>query len=280
MSTLFQPLQINSQRVEALYNSFDNILTNIETLYKYPTLGETLYKYPTLAETLYKYPTLAETLYKYPTLAETLGQVHPTTSIQLKYELDGADSLVNGKWVDRINPNVQWTPQGTCKKVDSGYTLQGDSGNLILTDKNQYNLQNHFIVIAIATIDTPIFCIDFGSISNSSKNIGFTASNTYMGFNWKMLGNASDPGSRIQITINPGLNVFLWSIQDAGNGFDKFIVGCNGIVKESQGIVPKATKFNGYSNWQNSPFYIGRGLVNGYYQTQGIIHKFLIFTID
>ena len=40
MSTLFQPLQMNSQRVETLYNSFNNLLTKIETLYKYSTLED------------------------------------------------------------------------------------------------------------------------------------------------------------------------------------------------------------------------------------------------
>ena len=115
MSTLFQPLQMNQQRVETLYNSFNNIFTSIEPLYKYPTLGEALYKYPTLAETLYKYPTLADWMINY-----NITHFDPP-----KLAIDADDTKDERKWLIR---------------ADHGYTNWGDLNNIFSQTDFQYVL--------------------------------------------------------------------------------------------------------------------------------------------
>ncbi|MDY5075731.1 MAG: hypothetical protein SPE88_02975 [Paludibacteraceae bacterium] len=204
---------------------------------------------------------------------------------ELKYFLSGKDELVNGAWVDRINSEVKWLPKGSCTKTDGGYLLNGDSGYLIANNALLYDLGNHFRVMAEFTTTTDSYVIiDFGSIHDVKKNISFqTVSNNgqTISMNWKMKGNSSNPGVTIKMPVTTGHHYFTWAIVDAGNGYDKFVASIDGVTKETAGIIPKATNFGGYKNWNNKNFYIGRGVANGYAMSNGgIIHNFMIHVID
>lgn len=204
---------------------------------------------------------------------------------ELKYFLSGKDDLVNGAWVDRINSEVKWLPQGSCKKTDGGYLLNGDSGYLIANNALLYDLGNHFRVMADFTTTTDSYVvIDFGSITKANKNISFQASKgngQYIYMNWKMQGNGSNPGTSIKMPVTTGHHYFTLAIVDAGNGYDKFVASIDGVTQETAGIIPKATNFGGYKNWENKNFYIGRGVTSGYAMSNGgIIHNFMIHVID
>lgn len=204
---------------------------------------------------------------------------------ELKYFLSGKDELVNGAWVDRINSEVKWMPEGSCKKTDGGYLMNGDSGYLIANNALLYDLGNHFRVMAEFTTTTDSYVlIDFGSISNVNKNISFQTgkgNGQYINMNWKMQGNGSNPGTRIKMPVTTGHHYFTWAIVDAGNGYDKFVASIDGVTQETAGIIPKATNFGGYNDWENKNFYIGRGVVGGYAMSNGgIIHNFMIHVID
>ena len=126
--------------------------------------------------------------------------------------------------------------------------------------------------------------IDFGSISVVNKNLSFQTgkgNGQYINMNWKMQGNNSDPGVRINMPVTTGHHYFTWAIVDAGNGYDKFVASIDGVTQETAGIIPKATNFGGYKNWENKNFFIGRGVAGGYAMSNGgIIHNFMIHVID
>ena len=204
---------------------------------------------------------------------------------ELKYYLSGKDDLVNGAWVDRINSAVKWLPQGSCTRAENGYLLNGDNGNLKANDALLYDLGNHFRAMAEFTTTTDSYVIiDFGSISGVNKNLSFQTgkgNGQYINMNWKMQGNNSDPGVRINMPVTTGHHYFTWAIVDAGNGYDKFVASIDGVTQETAGIIPKATNFGGYKNWENKNFFIGRGVVGGYAMSNGgIIHNFMIHVID
>jgi hypothetical protein len=204
---------------------------------------------------------------------------------ELKYYLSGKDGLVNGAWVDRINSAVKWLPQGSCTRAENGYLLNGDNGNLKANDAMLYDLGNHFRAMAEFTTTTDSYVIiDFGSIAGTNKNISFQTgkgNGQYIYMNWKMQGNDSNPGVKINMPVTTGHHYFTWAIVDAGNGYDKFVASIDGVTQETAGIIPKATNFGGYKNWENKNFYIGRGVVSGYAMSNGgIIHNFMIHVID
>ena len=204
---------------------------------------------------------------------------------ELKYFLSGKDDLVNGAWVDRINSEVKWMPQGSCSKTDGGYLLNGDSGYLKANNALLYDLGNHFRVMAEFTTTTDSYVlIDFGSITGTGKNISFQTgkgNGQYIYMNWKMQGNDSNPGVTIKMPVTTGHHYFTLAIVDAGNGYDKFEASIDGVTKETAGIIPKATNFGGYKDWERKDFYIGRGVASGYAMSNGgIIHNFMIHVID
>lgn len=204
---------------------------------------------------------------------------------ELKYFLSGKDDLVNNAWVDRINSEVKWLPQGNCTRAENGYLLNGDNGNLKADDALLYDLGNHFRAMAEFTTTTDSYVvIDFGSINSTSKNISFqTGQNNgqFINMNWKMQGYNSNPGVEIAIPVTTGHHYFTWAIVDAGNGYDKFVASIDGVTQETEGIIPNATNFGGYKNWNVGAFYIGRGVVTGYAMSNGsIIHNFMIHVID
>lgn len=204
---------------------------------------------------------------------------------ELKYFLSGKDDLIGGAWVDRINNEVKWLPQGTCKKTDGGYLLNGDGGNLKANKALLYDLGNHFRVMAEFTTTTDSYVlIDFGSITYANKNISFQTgkdNKQWSSMNWKMQGNGLNPGVLINMPVTTGHHYFTWAIVDAGNGYDKFVASIDGVTQETAGIIPKATNFGGYKDWENKDFYIGRGVFAGYTMSNGgIIHNFMIHVID
>lgn len=204
---------------------------------------------------------------------------------ELKYFLSGKDDLVSGAWVDRINSEVKWLPQGSCTKTEGGYLLNGDSGYLKANNALLYDLGNHFRVMVEFTTTTDSYVlIDFGSIASASKNTSFQTSKgngQYINMNWKMQGNGSNPGVIIKMPVTTGHHYFTWAIVDAGNGYDKFVASIDGVTQETAGIIPKATNFDGYKDWSNKIFYIGRGVADGYAMSNGgIIHNFMIHVID
>lgn len=204
---------------------------------------------------------------------------------ELKYYLSGKDDLVNGAWVDRINSEVKWLPQGGCTRAENGYLLNGDNGNLKANDALLYDLGNHFRVMAEFTTTTDSYVVvDFGSITSTEKNISFQtglANGQSINMNWKMQGNNSNPGVQINMPVTTGHHYFTWAIVDAGNGYDKFVASIDGVTKETAGIIPNATNFGGYKNWGKKDFYIGRGVANNYAMSEGgIIHNFMIHVID
>lgn len=204
---------------------------------------------------------------------------------ELKYYLSGKDDLINGAWVDRINSAVKWLPQDTCTRTENGYLLNGDNGNLKANDALLFDLGNHFRAMAEFTTTTESYVIiDFGSIAGTSKNISFQTNKPNgqkILMNWKMQGNNSNPGVTIYMPVTTGHHYFTWAIVDAGNGYDKFVASIDGVTQETEGIIPKATNFGGYKNWENKNFYIGRGVDGGYAMSNGgIIHNFMIHVID
>ena len=196
----------------------------------------------------------------------------------ISYYLSGKDELVSGKWVDRIVPTIQWTPYGTCSRSGNGYTLDKTSAYLKTTNGAAYNLGNHFKVVVkfVATSDS--FTIDFGSITAAQKNTSFQKGS----MNWKMMGNDSNPGVTVTVpTIAGAEHILVWEIVDAGNGYDKFVFLVDETSYQTGGIIPKATNFNGYKDWDNTEFYIGRGVVDrAEFGCQGIIKEFVIYVID
>ena len=204
---------------------------------------------------------------------------------ELKYFLSGKDDLIGGAWVDRINSEVKWRPQGSCTRSENGYLLNGDNGNLKANDALLYDLGNHFRVMAEFTTTTDSYVlIDFGSIIETNKNTSFQTNlnnGQFIQMNWKMQGNNFNPGVRINMPVTTGHHYFTWAIVDAGNGYDKFVASIDGEAQETAGIIPKATNFGGYKNWENKNFYIGRGVANGYAVSNwSIIHNFMIHVID
>ena len=89
------------------------------------------------------------------------------------------------------------------------------------------------------------------------------------------------PGMYIGSTGPRGLHHLVWEIVDAGNGYDKFVFLVDETSYQTGGIIPKATNFNGYKDWDNTEFYIGRGVVDrAEFGCQGIIKEFVIYVID
>ena len=204
---------------------------------------------------------------------------------ELKYFLSGKDNLVNGAWVDRINSAVKWLRIGTCARTDGGYILNGDNGYLKANDALLYDLGNHFRVMAEFTTTTDSYVIiDFGSFTGTNKNISFqTGKNNgqFINMDFKMQGNNSNQGVKLYMPVTTGHHYFTWAIVDAGNGYDKFVASIDGVTQETAGIIPKATNFGGYKNWDNKNFHIGKGVVNGYAMSnKSIIHNFMIHVID
>ena len=203
----------------------------------------------------------------------------------LAYYLNAADGLNDGKWVDRIDPSIQWTPQGSCVLSGDGFVINNGSAYMYhQSTGTDYNLGNHFIVFAEFTPSDDGFIIDFGSITSTNKNISFfKAKNGVANMNWKMQGNNSNPGVAISVpAMSLGNRHYLaWEIKDAGNGKDMFRYMIDWQEYQTAGIIPKATNFGGYTNWENKNFYIGRGVAGaGYSNMVGILHKFLIVVID
>ena len=202
----------------------------------------------------------------------------------LSYYLNGSDDLVNGKWADRIDPTILWTLNGSCAKSGDGFIINNGSAYMTHTSTGtDYNLHNHFIVFAEFTPDEDGFIMDWGSITSTSKNISFgKAKNGVANMNWKMQGNDSNPGCSVTApNMTTEKHVFTWEIRDAGNGKDLFRYSMDYVNYDTAGIVPKATNFNGYTNWSNKSFYIGRGVAGASYSNmKGIIHKIAIFVID
>lgn len=188
-------------------------------------------------------------------------------------------------WADRIYQTILWTPNGACvKNADNdGFVINNNSAYLShKSTGTDYNLHNHFIVFAEFTPYEDGFIMDWGSITQADKNISFSkAKNGNANMNWKMQGNGSDPGVRVAApAMSSEKHLLTFEIKDAGNGYDKFIYTIDGVAYETAGIIQKATNFNGYTDWQNKEFYIGRGVVSGYSNMRGIIHKIAIFVID
>ena len=205
---------------------------------------------------------------------------------ELAYYLNGSDALVDGKWTDRIDPTIQWTLNGSCAKNqdNDGFIINNGSAYMYhRSTGTDYNLHNHFIVLAEFTAGEDGFIMDWGSITNTPKNLSFgKAKNGDANMNWKMQGNNSNPGVAVAApAMSAGRHYLTWEIRDAGNGFDFFKYTQDLVEYQTGGIIPKATNFNGYTEWSNKDFYIGRGVAGASYSNMvGIIHKIAIFVID
>lgn len=117
----------------------------------------------------------------------------------LKYWLSGEDAPVDGKWVDRLNPDIQWSI-GSIAEYDSDnkrYLVRGRQNNGFMTINNDHTLYDfgyHFKMIVRGTMleayNTSYF-IDFGSVTSSTKAIGWSFSGSKWGTNYKLSGNNS-----------------------------------------------------------------------------------------
>lgn len=200
-----------------------------------------------------------------------------------RYWLCGKDSLIDNSWYDRCG-NIQWNVSGTVIHNSDNYVVNGASGYFYRSDSgNDYNLGNHFKIIVEVDIENE-FYMDFGSVGQANKNIGFgySAETGDMKMNWKMMGNSSNPGCNVsdKFPATPGEHVITFAVVDAGNGKDKCEYTLDGEKHSTEGIVPKATNFNGYTGWDIKAFYIGRAYAAGYYNCKCKIKNIMIIVYD
>jgi hypothetical protein len=117
----------------------------------------------------------------------------------LKYWLSGEDAPVNGKWVDRLNSDIQWEV-GSRADYDSDnkrYYVKGRQSDGFLTINNanaKYNLGYHFKMIVQGTIMeaySSSYFIDFASVRSAGKAMGWAFNGSKWGTNYKLSGNTS-----------------------------------------------------------------------------------------
>ena len=200
---------------------------------------------------------------------------------ELIFELNGDDPPVDGKWVDRIN--------------GMGYKLVGgasyDSANKIYdfsgvgmaiynaANRDPFNLGHHFRIEwdiyfrRAGTTNGHFF--DLGSLGQAScaLGIGFIAStSSTITFNWKMLGNASNPfsstgearthpiipeASDTNYTHFTGFHEIIpWN-----DGYDRLRIMVNDRIKRYATQIPQLE----YTEWRtaNGYFSVGSGVYNG-----------------
>ena len=124
----------------------------------------------------------------------------------LKYWLSGEDAPVDNKLVDRLNSDIQWVV-GSNAEYDSDnkrYYIKGRQNNGCLTIDNantKYDFGYHFKMIVQGTMleaYTSSWFIDFSSVVNASKAIGFSFDGQKWKTNYKLSGN--DSGSLYNVS--------------------------------------------------------------------------------
>jgi hypothetical protein len=153
---------------------------------------------------------------------------------------------------------------------------------MYMNQGNLYDLGNHFKVVVEFTANADAIGIDFGSVTAAQKNTSFQAANGFAEMNWKMLGNDSNPGVKHAYTpMTAGRHTLTWEIRDAGNGKDFFRFTLDRVAYDGAAIIPQATEFGGYKDWNIQNFYMARGVAGTQYcPTNGTIHKMMIFVLD
>jgi len=216
----------------------------------------------------------------------------------LKYWLSGEDSLVNGKWVDRINSNVQWTVGAsvTYDSTNGRYLFMGRTSgrwpqdwiaelptNLI----NLYNLGYHWKMIvkgtflnAPASISGSHYFIDFGSVTQAQFNIGWGVENKKFYTNFKTSGNIST----YSCTATNAL------VDATSSPFDFEVeFGCEAVTETTSRLYTLydntyyyGTAFSNmlFTNWNSRAFYIGQGFAGTNYGCDFYLSDWKIYVED
>ena len=195
----------------------------------------------------------------------------------LKYWLSGEDSLVDQKWVDRINPSIQWNVGllVTHDTVNNRYLFMGRTAGRWIQDYratlpstliNLYNLGYHWKMVvrgeflyAPASMTSASYFIDFASVRSANFNIGWATMNKGFTQNFKTAGNSeiyscSDNFLLTNATSNP----CPFEVE----------FGCEAVSKTTSrlytlydGTYYYGPTFNNmlFTNWQSGDFYIGMG---------------------
>lgn len=197
----------------------------------------------------------------------------------LKYWWSADDDLIGGLWCDRKGSGINWTAKGNIKKENGLYITDGDEGYFTFNDYNRIlDLGHHFEVVfegeikkKTSFINYYAGIIDFGSIRNAIKNIGFSSRQSGMNINWKMQGNNSginlgmlpsnvskQVGAINTETFTSG--TFKWGVRDKGNGYDEAYVAYNDDIGIFNVDVPKVQ----YNSFEVNSYYISRGFSPNY----------------
>lgn len=128
-------------------------------------------------------------------------------SKELLYYWDAEDSLVDGKWVDRVNGIVA-TPNTTPNKVNGMYELQAsgysplrnfslsnlNSGNTKIYLPAAWKCECEFMVPTDVIIDSgkALYPFDFGSLTQATHAFGLSYASSGIGLNYKPIGNGSN----------------------------------------------------------------------------------------
>jgi hypothetical protein len=213
----------------------------------------------------------------------------------LKYWLSGEDALVDQKWVDRINPNIQWSVGVlvTHDTENNRYLFMGRTAGKWVQDYratlpanliNLYNFGYHWKMIvrgeflyAPATMTSMSFFIDFASVRYADFNIGWGTGNKGFVQNFKTFGN-----SEIYSCVDENL------LADATSNPYPFEVefGCEAVSETTSRLYTlyDGTYFYGhtfnnmlFTNWQSADFYIGMGNVGKSYGCDFYLNDWKIY---
>lgn len=189
----------------------------------------------------------------------------------------GEDALSDGVLRDRMGTDFGWRMTDAVTWDGRQYHFAGDptSYGLATVPIYEIDLGHHFTVYLDGDLAKPDVgdwssFFDIGSVQSANKNIGFSTNLKGTFFNWKMLGNESDPGLYVNKVTNYPSELKLsgngWntveatlSILDKGNGYDKGVVSLNGYEYTYSCNVPKVR----YTDFYQSNEKINTAILGG-----------------
>ena len=202
----------------------------------------------------------------------------------LKYWLSGEDAPVNNKWIDRLNPDIQWSV-GSRVEYDSTnkrYLIKGRQADGYITSGNayqKYDFGYHFRMIINGTINeaySSSYIIDFGSVTSASKAMGWGFSGSRWTTNYKLSGNNSS--SLYDVTMD--------TISESQPFDFEVEYGCEAVTSSTsrmyilyKGVYYYGPTFNNIliNNFDNRQFRIGQGFAGNQYGTVLYLNDWKIY---
>lgn len=200
-----------------------------------------------------------------------MAKVSPNIEPGLKHYWDGADALVNGLWIDRVN-GLGWTATNNPVHNTDNYVCGKSVGffqmALNAAAPNGLRIGQYWrieIDFEIVSLNNILMVIDFGSLTGASHAFGLLSGSPYDGFIDNYKGFSNDTTYSAAFVLDSNLSVgdrmtVKFGCEKYSETDDVQFIEIDGV--KTYGAPHAQTEFN--ANFNNSNGYIGRGHLTSY----------------